>query len=74
MASECTIGCGRWRIEYDPNDDLAAFILYDEDGRIDYWDNHEAMLMDVDYSPVGDAISLADWQRLWDWAHAVDPQ
>ena len=56
----------RFRISYDPSDDYPVS-LFDDDECINQWvDPYEAR-MDIDYSPVGDEITIEEWQSLWDW-------
>ena len=58
---------GRFEIEYDPLGGLPV-TLYDETGEmIDWWDDLFEARMDIDYSPVGEEITLEQWQGLWDW-------
>lgn len=58
---------GRFLIEYDIDEDLPV-ILYDETGEIiDQWDNLSEARLDIDYSPIGEEITLEQWQGLWDW-------
>lgn len=58
---------GRFRIEYDLNEYFPV-ILYDETREmLGWWDDLYEARMGIDYSQVGDEITLEQWQGLWDW-------
>ncbi len=58
-------------IEYDPDEDLPVTLYDDSDEMIDWWDDLFEARMDIDYSPVGEEITLEQWQGLWDWIEKV---
>ena len=58
---------GRFLLKYDPEDVLPVR-LYDETyDMIDWWDDLLESRMDIEHSPVGDEITIEQWQGLWDW-------
>jgi len=62
---------GRFRIEYEPDEDYSVS-LYDEDDEcIDFWDDPEIALIDIDISPVGEEITLEQWQSVWDFLRSL---
>jgi len=62
-----TLQFGRFEITYDPSGDLPVTLYDDQDGLIDWWDDPQAARLDIDNSPVGEEITLEQWQALWDW-------
>jgi aryl carrier-like protein len=69
---------GRFRLEYDPDDDLPVQLFDDCDEMLDWWGDLQEARMDIDYSPIGEEITLEEWQSLWDFVerysanHAVE--
>jgi hypothetical protein len=62
---------GRFKIEYDPEKVLPV-ILYDETEEIiNCWNDLYSARMDIDYSPVGEEITLEQWQEFWDWVEDI---
>jgi len=62
---------GRFRIERDDDNEF-PYSLYDEnDIELGVWKDAESARFDIDNSPLGEEITLDEWQALWDW---VEPQ
>jgi hypothetical protein len=68
-------GNNKYELRYEPENEEAQFILErldtgnGDDECLGMWSDTGTMLMDIDYGPVGEEISLEDWQKVWDWAH-----
>ena len=62
---------GHWTLHYNPTGEDMIFVLYENenDELVDWWTTGMAALMDIQYSPVGDAITEDEWKQLWDWIH-----
>jgi hypothetical protein len=65
--TEQSLQIGKYKIEYDPTDELTICLYDDHDDLIDWWTDKYDARLDVDNSPVGEEITLAQWQLLWDW-------
>ena len=73
--SNLIFGNGKYELLFEPQNEDGIFALErldigdGGDECLGMWDDIDAMLMDIDYGPVGYKITLEDWQAVWDWAH-----
>jgi len=59
---------GRYKLEYTPGEPYPfSLFIVNGDEFLDCWDDLYQARMDIDYSPVGEEISLEEHKKLWDW-------
>ena len=71
--ADLIFGNGKYELLYEPENEDGIFNLFGDGGDecIGMWDDIDTMLMDIDYGPIGEEITLEDWQAVWDWAHNI---